>query len=204
MVLGCTFWNKFFLLSIILIKAMAKFWCMCQVPLVASGTCAYGFLDQPLKVPQVVFCMFQCHLYLWRAVLSAAGIVTDDRPVRFMSSYNNKKHKLQNQFDCHKCQFSRLLDLDLSSQWSDNSEAEEIEVFVLLPLSPIAFQPPKKHNTLISFSLKTCMGHKLRWFCKNSSTISKNKIWRLVQEGAPLCHLCDELVPKVLATETLE
>ena len=114
-----------------------------------------------------------------------------------------KKHKLQNQFDCHKCQFSRLLDLDLSSQRSDNSEAEEIEVFVLLPLPPIAFQPPKKHNTLISFSLKTCMGHKLRWCCKNSSTISKNKIWRLVQEGAPLCHLCDELVPKVLPTETL-
>ena len=183
---------------------MAKFWCMCQVPLVASGTCAYGFLDQPLKVPQVVFCMFQCHLYLWRAVLSAAGIVTDDRPVRFMSFSNKKKHKLQNQFDCHKCQFSRLLDLDLSSQWSDNREAEEIEVFVLLPLPPIAFHPPKKHNALISFSLKTCMGHKLRWFCKNSSTISKKKFRRLVQEGAPLCHLCDELVPKVLATETLE
>ena len=88
--------------------------------------------------------MFQCHLYLWRAVLSAAGIVTDDRPVRFISFYNNKKHKLQNQFDCHKCQFSRLLDLDLSSQRSDNSEAEEIEVFVLLPLPPIAFHPPKK------------------------------------------------------------
>ena len=100
---GFSFWNissiSFFVLNIILIKAMAKFWCMCQVPLVASGASAYGFLDQPLKVPQVIlyllllfsFCMFQRHLYLWRAVLSAAGIVTDDRPVRFMSSYNNKK-----------------------------------------------------------------------------------------------------------------
>ena len=167
---GCSFWNissiSFFPSENYLAQGNGKilmyvsgtsgcFWHLClwfSWPASQGALSCFLYVSMsPLSLKGSAKCRWHC--YWWST--SQVHVILQQQ-----------KHKLQNQFDCHKCQFSRLLDLDLSSQWSDNREAEEIEVFVLLPLSPIAFHPPKKHNALISFSLKTCMGHKLRWFCK--------------------------------------